>query len=654
MDRKGQDGRARSSGALVVGCALLALTLGADADADADESADELRARFRAAYTAASLDLDPVDDAQLESYVLYPYLRAARIELALVRAAGAWGAADDAAFALVAELAPAPVAEALRGAWLASLARRELWQAFLDHYDPATATVVLECQYWNARIARATTADLAPAITARWLTPYRLPSECEPAFQWLHAQGALTNELIEQRVQLLLDNGQTAFARTIARRLPSETAGRMLEHADFIDEPAPMLDAWLASPDGNANAAAVRDGWTQLARLEPDAALERFAALSARATTAEEAAELTLRLALGLAWDRRPEALEYFARVPAALLDDAAREWQARAAMWAEDWDLVAATIAAMAEQKRAEAAWRYWAARAAENREDHERAEALYGAILDSDNYYSAMAATRLGKRIVPGHMPFPLDAGKVDAIAARAPFQRARELSLVGLRNLATVEWQYGYAELAADERPQAIHLAARWELYDVAVATATSYRLFNDYELLYPQPYHSEISAAVKLTDVDRSLLYGMLRQESLFRPDAASPAGALGVAQLTYATARATANRWKLPAPQRTDLFDAGVSITLGAARLADLLVQFDTELPPALGAYNAGAAAATHWLPQKPIDSDVWIENIPYDETRAYVRRVLWQSLVFAWLETGRAQHPRSWLEKVGQ
>ena len=142
--------------------------------------------------------------------------------------------------------------------------------------------------------------------------------------------------------------------------------------------------------------------------------------------------------------------------------------------------------------------------------------------------------------------------------------------------------------------------------------------------------------------------------MLRQESLFRPDVASPAGALGVAQLTYATARATAQRWKLPAPQRTDLFEPGVGITLGAAHLADLLVQFDAELPAALGAYNAGNAAAARWLPGTPVDADVWIENIPYDETRAYVRRVLWHSLVFAWLETGRAQHPRSWLEQVGK
>jgi soluble lytic murein transglycosylase len=621
---------------------------------EAEERATELRARFRAAYAAADSSVDAVDDAELRGYMLYPYLRAARIERALAGPERAWSAADDAALALVAEHGAAPAARAVHRSWLASLARRELWQAFLDHYDPAVATVAIECRYWTALIERGTAAELVPVVTARWLTPYRLPPDCEPAFQWLRTQGALTNELIEQRVELLLDNGHTAFARTIARRLPPEASGPLIERADFIDTPAPMLDALFASPERSVDAVAVRDGWARLARNEPEEALARFAALSARAASADDAAEFSLRLALGLAWDRRAEALEYFARVPATAFDDRAREWQARAAMWAEDWDVVAEAIAMMSEPRRAEPAWGYWAARAAQGRGDEEEAESLYGAILDTDNYYSAMAAMRLGERVVPRQTPFPADAVTIDAIATRAPFQRARELSLVGLRDLATVEWQYGYAELTADERPQAIHLASNWELYDVAVATATSFGVYFDYELLYPRPYHDEIAAAAKLTDVDRTLLYGVLRQESLFRPDVASPAGALGVAQLTHATARSTAQRWNLPAPKRADLFDAGIGITLGAARLADLLVQFDAELPAALGAYNAGHAAAARWLPEKPIDSDVWIENIPYDETRAYVRRVLWHSLVFAWLETGRAQHPRSWLKKVGE
>jgi soluble lytic murein transglycosylase len=399
-------------------------------------------------------------------------------------------------------------------------------------------------------------------------------------------------------------------------------------------------------------AAVVSDAWARLARNAPDEALARYAAVVERARLLEEVDEIELALAKGLAWDRRPEALAHFARVPSPALDDVGREWWARAAMWAGDWSSVRAAIRTMSPEQQSDSSWRYWIARAVEESGDRDAARQLYSAALGADNYYAAMAAARLGERIVPTLVPLPADAAAIESIAAIDSFRRVRELKLVGLRELATNEWRHGYGHLSAHQRVQAIHLAARWELYDIAVAAATSQDVFNDYTLLYPRPYAPEVSAAAKLTNVDTHVLYGVLRQESLFRPDAASSAGALGIAQLTPSTARETARRWSLPAPPRDDLFDPAVGITLGAARMAELLERFDEQLPIALGAYNAGEAAAARWLPPRAIDSDVWIENIPYNETRAYVRRVLWHGLVFRWLDTGRPQSARDWLGEI--
>jgi soluble lytic murein transglycosylase len=244
------------------------------------------------------------------------------------------------------------------------------------------------------------------------------------------------------------------------------------------------------------------------------------------------------------------------------------------------------------------------------------------------------------------------PADDEIIERIASEAPFVRARELMSCGLRALATLEWQAGYVALEDAQKRQAVHLAARWGLYDVAVATATSQGVFNDYALLYPRPFPTEVAAAVELTRLEEPLLYGVLRQESLFRPDAASPAGALGLAQLGHSTAEITASRWQLPRPSRADLYDPQTSIQLGAARLKTLIERYSGELPVALAAYNAGESAAERWLPERAMDGDIWIENIPYNETRAYVRRVLWHSLVFAWIEDGRPKSTESWLGSV--
>jgi soluble lytic murein transglycosylase len=119
------------------------------------------------------------------------------------------------------------------------------------------------------------------------------------------------------------------------------------------------------------------------------------------------------------------------------------------------------------------------------------------------------------------------------------------------------------------------------------------------------------------------------------------------------QLQLDTARRTARHSKRPQPDLSDLFDPATSILLGAARLRTLLDQFDGQIPAALAAYNAGANAVMRWLPSQSIDSDVWIENIPYGETRVYVQRILWHVLTFTWLRTKEAQQTKSWLTPIG-
>jgi soluble lytic murein transglycosylase len=654
MTRSAARNAASRCGPRVVWLALL-LVSRAIAQPSAGDSAEAVRAEFQDAYTAAQLGADnpESDSPALARYALYPYLRAARLAYALEHASGSLGEVDRLTEAFLDDHRGEVVAGPLHRDWLESLARREEWRALLDHYDEGVATEALGCAQLNAKIALERTEGLAAAIVERWRSPWRLPSECESAFQWLRDRGGIDDALVADRVRRLLQNGQAGFARVIARRLPAEQAAPLLAWADLIDKPAESIDALLADPAVPIDTAELLDGFARLARNAPREALTRFdVLLRTRLKSPAAVSQAALALALGLAWDRDPEALTYFARVASADLTDDALEWLVRAALWKRDWNTARNGIASMSAERQSDAAWRYWTGRAAEATGERMVAEERYGSLAPDDNYYSAMAAARLGEPVQPHVERLPADNSAIGRIAREAPFVRAHELLLCGLRPLATLEWRAGYATLKEPQKPQAVHLAARWGLYDVAVATATSQGVFNDYELLYPRPFRSEVNAAVELTRVDEPVLYGVLRQESLFRPDATSVAGALGVAQLGPSTAEITASRWQLPRPSRADLYDPETSIRLGAARLTTLLDKYGGQLPVALAAYNAGERAAERWLPEGPMDSDVWIENIPYNETRAYVRRVLWHSLVFSWLADGRAQSTKSWLGSV--
>jgi soluble lytic murein transglycosylase len=358
-------------------------------------------------------------------------------------------------------------------------------------------------------------------------------------------------------------------------------------------------------------------------------------------------------VALPLAWRRDARAEDFFARVGSHDFDDTALEWRARAAMWAGNWSLVAQVIPTLSEADRQSARWRYWTARAAEQVGDSAQARRLFSALAPDDNYYSGLAAARLKIGVAPHPQPLDRDAA-VRAHLDKVPaLVRAHELLLCDLRIQAMAEWQYAFDDLTPAERQQAIPVAADWGWYDLAVTAATSLHIFFDYSLLYPQPYETSVVAAATTAQLPVSLVYSVIRQESLYRPDVVSSAGAHGLMQLELSTAKPTAKALKLPVPRLADLSDPQVNSTLGAAHLHMLLDKVDGQLPLALAAYNAGINAASRWLPAASVAPDVWVENIPYNETRNYVQRILWHTVVYGWLRSeGQPQDTASWLAPI--
>jgi soluble lytic murein transglycosylase len=620
----------------------------------ADDPYRAERAEFARAYASVEDGTDtnsPASDA-LRTYPLFPYLQAARLRRSVIDAP-TLGTNDERIETFLALHGTAPVARELRHAWLTSLAQRKQWGRFLAYYVDTSADDALRCQSFSARIDLERTEALDLDIAKQWLTPQSLP-ECEQAFAWLRAQNALTPALIEQRARLALEKGNTAFAKQMIVQLPAERAAPLTSWATLLDKPR-SIDQYIGTPSKQIDAAVLLAGWTKLARIDRDGAIARFDDLvRARGWSEHETSPYALALALPLAWDRRPEALKYFALVDAADLDDNALEWQTRAALWAKDWSLVSRTIASMSTASRDLARWRYWSARAADHAKTPDVARQLYRSVLLDDNYYSAMAAAHLGEEVTPRLEKLPVDRTQLQELEQFPELVRARELYWSSLRPQAMIEWIRGFQSLSESARTQAIHLAARWGWYDQAVASATQQRLFNDYPLLYPQPFDREVQSAARLTSLEPELIYGVLRQESLYRADAMSSAGARGLLQLIPETARRTARVWKQPRPSTEDLFDPRINVPLGAAQLRMLVDRFGGQTPVALAGYNAGPNAAARWLPASAIESDIWIENIPYNETRAYVQRVLWHSIVFAWLRSGEAQRTDAWVTRIAQ
>jgi len=619
--------------------------------APSDDRYAGVRAEFKAAYAAAGRPsaAPPADSTALREYPLYPYLLAARLGPRI----------DDPAAgpeiqAFLERYGDQPASRSLRRGYLMTLALGKRWDAYLAAYDPGIDdTVAARCNAFAARIALGRTEGLGREVIEQWSEPKSLPPVCNTAFDWARDRGLLTADLVERRAEAALDAGQAGLARHLARSLPESKAAPINQWAALIEQPRAQVDAFIANPSRAMDPGALLDGWQRYARADPQAAAERFPALvEARGLDARSASPFALAVAVRLALSRDPRTLEFFTLGHPDDFDEPAHEWHARAALWAGDWARAGKAVAAMPDSLRTQNRWKYWAARAAGETGNVEAAKQGYASVAPTDNWYAVLSAARLGQPFAPTLKPAGLSDAEIDRLAGEAPFVRARELELVDMQTEAIAEWRAAYDTLTPSQRVQAIGLAARWEWYLQAIAAAAKLGIFDDYDLLYPRPYDPEVRRGASLTGLPPDLIYAIIRQESLYRADARSSADALGLMQLLPATATHTARRWDLPPPSRASLLQPAVNVPLGSAYLKSMLDRWDGQAPFAIASYNAGPGAVKRWLPPSPMPTDVWVENIPYNETRGYVQRVSWHGVVFGWLDGRKPRDYANWLGTV--
>jgi soluble lytic murein transglycosylase len=596
--------------------------------------AEAVRQEFAAAMQRIHLHQEDVPDSPaLENYAIHDYLVAARWRRDLtLRPDESLDAAINAF--LHAHLGQ-PVARALRRDWLTSLAQRRRW----DWYLPRSVDVndpVLICDRLEARLSTNDTQGLAAAALLRWMVPQKPPAECADVFAWLRQQGFLTAALAEGRTRAALIADTPRLAREFAADVPLGRRAALLQWSDLLDSPRSALNVLATHPALPVEPEALASGFDKLSRTEPAFALDLLPRLLARdGLTPLLQDRLKRSAALGAAYDRNPRAMTAFDELPPAAVDSQVQEWRARAALWKGEYAQALAWMEQMPPSLSATPRWRYWHARAVAATMGDDAAAPLFAEIAGLRDFYGYLAADRLKQPYNLNVRPSPLDAAAQTALSSQPGMIRAHELFDCDMTEDAISEWTAVLDGADTALKVQAAQLASRWGWYSQAITTLAQTGEFDDLTLRYPRPYLDAVSQAGKLAQLPQDWILAVMRQESLFRKDAVSHADARGVMQLVPSTASAIARRWHLSSPGRDGLFDPAIAIPLGSAYLRELQDRYGEQLAVSLAAYNAGPAAVVRWLPAKSMDADVWIENIPYNETRGYVQHILEHIVAFA-------------------
>jgi soluble lytic murein transglycosylase len=604
---------------------------------------EDARREFIAAMQRVRQNLpETPDSAALEAYPLHDYLNAARLRRDLQRRPD--DGVDSAFDIFLSAHAGQPVARGLRRDWLLSLAQRRRWDLFLPRSADVTDPVLI-CDRLEGRLATGDTADFAAAVLARWSLPQRQPAECNDAFAWLKSQNLPTPALAEAKARAALAADNPRLAREAAADVPVARLAPLLLWSDLLEAPKSALTVLATHPALPVESDALIAGFEKLAHTDSPGALDLLPSLLARPdSTPALQSRLRRAAALGAAYDRDPRALAEFDALPADAVDSQVEEWRVRAALWTGDYAKALGWIEHMPPGLATQPRWRYWHARAVAATAGADAAAPLFVEVAGLRDYYGYLAADRLHRGYDLHARPSP-DDGKLQASMAAEPGMiRAHELFDCDMADDAAAEWTAALGSADAAVKIQAAHLASRWGWYAESITVLAQAGEWDDVRLRYPRPYADAVAEAAKLADVPADWILGVMRQESLFRKDAVSRADARGLMQMLPVTAAAVARRWHLPPPRKDALFDPSVAVPLGAAYLHELLDRRAGQIVLALAAYNAGPSPLIRWLPLKPMEADVWIENIPYGETRAYVQHILEHIVAFAFVRG--AEPPR--------
>jgi len=597
--------------------------------------------RFKAAWNAASKgdhnSFRKIKDT-LGDYLLFPYLqyedyRNRRASVPVDEMSGFLETYRDWAFAA-----------GLRRAWLRSLAKKGRWADLVAHSEDVTDTV-LRCQRVWGKIILKQTDDVLGEAQKLWTVGKSQPHECDPGCAWRVKNDGIPESLAWERIHLTMAQGNRGMVKYLTRFVPSEQRVWLEDWQKLSRAGYSHLERLNRWPDNEITRLITATSLQQLARKDAGMAAEKLQSLDGYFGWEKSQRDILLRdIALYSAVGLEDDTASHMARIPVTYRDSQLLEWWARFLLSRQDWFALVSVIEQMPTETRNDDRWQYWLAQAGlRSRQVKTPSEALQELAIKA-NYYGFLAADELGigYNICPRQAD--VDVDEIERIAGIEGFKRALELRKAELHNWATGEWSLAAARLPAVELKNIAALAHQEKWHDRVIFALGNSGDLQFYEWRFPLAWEVDIKRQAAANNLDPAWVYGTIRSESAMLETAQSSANALGLMQVTPATGKRVAKKHGLAWRGSSQLKTAGGNLPIGTAYMSDLLQEYSHNPVLASGSYNAGPNAVKLWLDTRPLgEAAIWIETLPYFETRDYIPRVLAFTTLYDWRLGGSVQ-----------
>ncbi len=564
------------------------------------------------------------------------------------------------------------VEDRFRNDWLLELGKRRDWASFAADQPRFLMDDDRNVTCYGLLIRQQSGQDVRVAAKAALAERRDDDEGCQMLASAMVAARQLDNNELWLSARHALAANRPALARSVLSLIGADAASTF---DSLLDNPARFL-ATKASTRDRAGAELATLALMRAASKDISFTSETLSSRWDKALPADLAGWAWAALGRQSAFKLEPQAVAYFDR--AAYFAERAQpqrkaggglvvnwpeetlSWQIRALLrqaYNSDqpvklWSKVMASIDALSPADQQDAAWRYWKARglrvtAIDNKglsfdqADARLAEAkrLLETLSGELHFYGALASEDLGRQIRLPPPPAALSAEERNRVRRNGGLDRGLQLVSIGLRSEGVREWNFSLRGLSERELLAAAQWACEQEVWDRCINTSEKTVNEIDINQRFPMPFRDEVVAQTREIGLDPAYVYGLIRQESRFVMGARSHVGASGLMQIMPATARWTARKIGLPfSPDMIN--DRATNLLIGTSYLKLVLEDAGGQQPLGAAAYNAGPGRMRRWRDGPAVEAAVWAENIPFGETRDYVKKVLSNAQLYGARLTG--------------
>ena len=532
-----------------------------------------------------------------------------------------------------------PMAEKMRSKWLRYLVRNKRWEEFLQFYTSQEDKELL-CYSLVARMRSGKKSYLLEDIRNVWLSGESLPKSCDPALQLLYDSTLMNSDLAWERVRLSMQRKNTGLAKYLRRWLDDRHRALLQEWLAMIASPQKGT-ARKDLRDTAEQREILLDGMRRLITQKPTLAISRWNDLRRQFSFSDdERIVIDRMLAIRASRIQHTETVTLMDRIPDDAIDEDILHWRLRTALPTENWSLLARWTSSKPKDESVDLRSRYWHGRSLLQLNNNTEAHKVLGRLAKERDYYGFLAADLLQQPLAVNHYPLPADKREKLKILSTPAIQRTFELLQLDMRVAAIREWNHALEKMTTYQLQLAAQMAHEWGWYQQAIFTLAKAKAWDDLLIRFPLLYTEELQRGATKNKLDASWVFALVRAESAFREDAKSPAGALGIMQVMPATGAMVARQLGMRGFKTRQLLDININVPIGSKYMRSMLDRYGGNVTLATAAYNAGPGNVNKWLSRiskdRCIPADIWVELIPFNETRKYVRRVLFHTIVYEW------------------